>query len=97
MSFTRDSVPVAQFSFMDQITRTEPVRQAPPDVVAYIAEQFANGEVDRLLNMWFDNEATQTPQVGQAPQVQQAPKAPAEQLVITPATAPVMSNDLDEI
>lgn len=97
MSFTRDSVPVVQFSFMDQLTRAEPVRQAPPDVVAYIAEQFANGEVERLLNMWFDNEPTQAPQVEQAPQVQQAPKAPAEQLVITPATAPVMSDDLDEL
>ena len=99
MSFTRDSVPVVQFSFMDQLTRAEPVRQAPPDVVAYIAEQFANGEVERLLNLWFDGEPTPVTQVQQAPvapQVQQAPVAPqVQQAPVTPKATDWV-DDLEE-
>lgn len=96
MSFTRDSVPVVQFSFMDQLTRSEPVRQAPPDVVAYIAEQYQSGEVERLLNMWFDQEQpATTPQLAQPVAQPVAPQTdPAQTLVITPATA---SAGLDEL
>ena len=89
MSFTRDSVPVVQFSFMDQLTRAEPVRQAPPNVVSYIAEQFANGEVERLLNLWFDGEHTPVPQV------QQAPVAP-QVAPVAPQVTPVQVDDLEE-
>lgn len=90
MSFTRDSVPVVQFSFMDQLTRAEPVRQAPPNVVSYIAEQFANGEVERLLNLRFDDEPTPVPQVQQAPVAPQAaPQAgPQAAPQVAPQVAP---------
>ena len=98
MSFTRDSVPVVQFSFMDQLTRAEPVRQAPPNVVSYIAEQFANGEVERLLNLWFDDEPTPVPQVQQAPVAPVAPVAPqvAPQVAPVAPVAPVQVDDLEE-
>ena len=95
MSFTRDSVPVVQFSFMDQLTRAEPVRQAPPNVVSYIAEQFANGEVERLLNLWFDGEHTPVPQVQQAPVAPVAPVAP-QVAPVAPQVAPVQVDDLEE-
>ena len=98
MSFTRDSVPVVQFSFMDQLTRAEPVRQTPPNVVSYIAEQFANGEVERLLNLWFDDEPTPVPQVQQAPVAPVAPVAPqvAPQVAPVAPVAPVQVDDLEE-
>ena len=92
MSFTRDSVPVVQFSFMDQLTRAEPVRQAPPEVVAYIAEQFQTGEVERLLNLWFDEEPTPVPQVQQAPVAPQV----APQVAPVAPVAPVQVDDLEE-
>lgn len=95
MSFTRDNVPVVQFSFMDQLTRAEPVRQAPPNVVSYIAEQFANGEVERLLNLWFDGEHTPVPQVQQAPVAPVAPVAP-QVAPVAPQVTPVQVDDLEE-
>ena len=95
MSFTRDSVPVVQFSFMDQLTRAEPVRQTPPNVVSYIAEQFANGEVERLLNLWFDDEPTPVPQVQQAPVAPVAPQVAPQVAPVAPV-APVQVDDLEE-
>ena len=84
MSFTRDSVPVVQFSFMDQATRSEPVRSADPAALDAIAKHWESGEVERLLNVWFDDATTAaTP----APAVA-APASVAKPAPVAPKPAP---------
>lgn len=103
MLFTPDSVPVVQFSFIDQLNRGTQVRLADEQAINRITKAWQDGEVERLLNLWIEpadavagNNAQTTPVAQPAPVpplvpsdvVTQAPVAPVAP-VAQPAPAAV--------
>lgn len=87
MSFTQDTVPVTQFSFIDQVTRSG-IRTADQATIEAAAKAWENGDVERLLSMEIanadDNEQTQAQPAAQAPVAPQPVPQPAAQPVPQP-------------
>lgn len=75
MSFTQDTVPVTQFSFVDQVTRSG-IRMASPQIIEAAGKAWESGEVERLLALEIGKSDSDT-QSGTAQQPQQA--QPAQQ------------------
>lgn len=67
MSFTQDTVPVTQFSFVDQVTRSN-IRMAPQQIIEAAGKAWESGEVERLLSL----------EIGKADAPAQEQAAPAQ-------------------
>ena len=79
MSFTSDSVPVVQFSFIDQMNRNagEQYRLAPERIVKRALQAWSNNEVQPLLEVTSANAQPAQP-VQPAPQAIVQPVQPTQ-------------------